>query len=718
MAHCECNACVQAQSNTIFIATIEAPNESKHFFESIKSLILESYLLSFAWLIANRIPWYILYLLHNGTKDIVNASTEDSLGRFRIESLGLQTRPANGPFEIMSCIGGVKCKLTINGGDWQSSKTGILGAGRYASLKASHPHYFMNSILCGHLEPQIFRVSSSLPILADARQLNRGAGQDHLGGEAELFLINTIATSNDSSRYPSLVPPQNSSFKKYPFVLKMFYDSNLGVRELCAVTEALKITRNQGEQLSSRSILAPICAFLYGERFCIIYPRAVCNFRDFIKGTYSPTQPGDIPIPKVDIWPQLAKVAAVLEELHAKKNYHLDLTSQNLLVMDNGDLVISDFGEMGVPRSPSYDTLLKTFTKPGSPDDFFECRLGNPRANSLHTDWEARSKRGGRREYETKDFFQKSFDLYSFGAICFETVVYTIPHLEKYQSKLDIDQICQSSKLRYRDPSIRIGALLRWSDTRTLENEKIVGRVLKKLASVSSRFFLNLKTLGGFKTREESIDYVEIASIIRNLLNPASDVRVNQGTGLGEQLLQCLSRQPIGGPMVLKSKQKASNTVKNCFLVLFKRYKQIQTKLVPTRELCPDPVVPTESSPESKSIIVETDTIIYDYPSVPSWMPFLYRRLSKSLRPVEVFSSLTDGESNQRSYPSFFVNPIKGEIQNPTGDYRMEFQDGRIVRCDFFRPSDTLPSQTRVKKRSFRKMTTTATEIISYAREV
>ncbi|KAK6526986.1 hypothetical protein TWF281_010183 [Arthrobotrys megalospora] len=479
----------------------------------LKKLILDSYLSSFVWLIENKIPWCILYLLHNQTKDVINSSAEDSLKRFSLELPDTHQNMRAGSeesqyYEIQSDIGGLKCSLYIDRISCQSTGD-VLGVPElYHCLRDSHPRYFMKDLFSQALHK--FEDHCSLPILADA-QPHPSNGR----GEGSIFLMFTDI--NDKNM--------------------------LGLREWCTVNEAMKICL----QAPSRSILAPLSAFVWGERFCIIYPRALCDLHSYLTKEYHGAHTvwkKSSRLSSVGLWRELAKVATTLELLHDKGHCHLDLTLSNLLVMGNGDLVISDFGEMGT-KSSYTNWMREIGIQESNLRALGERMTGNPSARPLREEFTSQTPQNQSKEYEElREAFQKSYDLYSFGQVCLLAATYTKLMPESKLIK------CLNEQHDTNEGTIYSCAFFQWSEPggespsrRSLVNKPIIGKLLDDLATENFPFMFR----GGIKyTRKtKKIKYDKISDIIRRLLSPEMNTRALQGSGLGDQLLQCLQQPPI-----------------------------------------------------------------------------------------------------------------------------------------------------------------------------
>ncbi|KAF3146662.1 hypothetical protein TWF703_003933 [Orbilia oligospora] len=485
---------------------------------SLKGLILDSYLSSFVMLIGEGTPSYILYLLLNESKDVPNVSAKISLDRFRLEVLDanqkIQKSYEEGSCKIGYSIGGVNFMLSIDEEYARGSGTGILGREQYRALISSYPRYFMKDLFSQPTALHKFEEHDCLPILDDVKILGRDG---NAGGEAEIYFAD-IEGHGDA--LPS-VALQTGTLKSHLFAVKTFRGSGLaqaqGLREWFSVLKAIKTT----PKTSLKNILAPLSAFLYRETFCIVYPRAICSLEKLLTCT-NPNERPRIEISVEGLWFQLQKIATLMETFHSNGHLHLDLTLANLLVSEKGELILCDFGESGVPSSD-----LSTIEKLGIPnlEGLGQVRIGDILTRVLHKDPEI--KRGN---FTTEEFL-RSYDLASFGRICFEVVVYKVLGWQRsnlYERLNDEDE-----PLKYKP---RKGTLYRCDESeRVLGLKGIVEELLKDVAALEGR-----------------VDYFKVSRVIGNLISPSTEVRLNQEPNLSCEMLQCLpgcpnSLDPIPG---------------------------------------------------------------------------------------------------------------------------------------------------------------------------
>ncbi|KAF3089257.1 hypothetical protein TWF102_009748 [Orbilia oligospora] len=477
-----------------------------------------SELRNFVMLIGEGTPSYILYLLLNESKDVPNVSAKISLDRFRLEVLDanqkIQKSYEEGSCKIGYSIGGVNFMLSIDEEYARGSGTGILGREQYRALISSHPRYFMKDLFSQPTALHKFEEHDCLPILDDVKILGRDG---NAGGEAEIYFAD-IEGHGDA--LPS-VALQTGTLKSHLFAVKTFRGSGLaqaqGLREWFSVLKAIKTT----PKTSLKNILAPLSAFLYRETFCIVYPRAICSLEKLLTCT-NPNERPRIEISVEGLWFQLQKIATLMETFHSNGHLHLDLTLANLLVSEKGELILCDFGESGVPSSD-----LSTIEKLGIPnlEGLGQVRIGDILTRVLHKDPEI--KRGN---FTTEEFL-RSYDLASFGRICFEVVVYKVLGWQRsnlYERLNDEDE-----PLKYKP---RKGTLYRCDESeRVLGLKGIVEELLKDVAALEGR-----------------VDYFKVSRVIGNLISPSTEVRLNQVPNLSCEMLQCLpgcpnSLDPIPG---------------------------------------------------------------------------------------------------------------------------------------------------------------------------
>ncbi|KAF3219678.1 hypothetical protein TWF106_009849 [Orbilia oligospora] len=529
---CNCESCKLNLSSAMFHVTTATVSEASFPISPLKGLILESYLSSFVWLIENGAPWYILYLLVNELKDSPNALTKSSLDRFGLEVLDtnqkIRRSHEGDVYKIESSIGGINVVLYIDEKRARESGTGILGCEQYMALNSSHPRYFMRDLLAQPRALHIFEDHDCLPILGNVKPLKR---VNDAKGEALIYFANIEGL--ESIPPPAMVP-QTRTFKSHPFAIKIFVEDDLtqGLREWISVSKALEIT----SKASLDTILAPLSAFCYRGNFCLVYPRAIYSLERHL--TPVPTNPDrtqrpNIQIQEAKLWYQLAKIAVTLELLHKNGHYHLDITLANLLVFGNGDLKICDFGESGVSTSDlPWIEGLATPKEMVDMEELIQTRTGNPPARTLSNEFKSQRE-------NTRGDCLKSYDIYCFGQVCFETAAYTM--LGWKQSKL-IERLVQEHG--GFEKFIRKGAFYRRCEhTGNLVNKDIIEELLQKLAICQPRTTFD-KSAQLRRRSKENIDYHGISNIIRNLISPSIPVRLNQGSNLPSKILQCLPYHP------------------------------------------------------------------------------------------------------------------------------------------------------------------------------
>ncbi|KAF3178711.1 hypothetical protein TWF225_007744 [Orbilia oligospora] len=514
---CKCESCKRNTSSEMFNISLTESSKTSFPVSSLKGLILDSYLSSFVMLIGEGTPSYILYLLLNESKDVPNVSAKISLDRFRLEVLDanqkIQKSYEEGSCKIGYSIGGVNFMLSIDEEYARGSGTGILGREQYRALISSHPRYFMKDLFSQPTALHKFEEHDCLPILDDVTILGRDG---NAGGEAEIYFAD-IEGHGDA--LPS-VALQTGTLKSHLFAVKTFRGSvqaqAQGLREWFSVLKAIKTT----PKTSLKNILAPLSAFLYRETFCIVYPRAICSLEKLLTCT-NPNERPRIEISVEGLWSQLQKIAALMETFHSNGHLHLDLTLANLLVSEKGELILCDFGESGVPSSD-----LSTIEKLGisNLEGLSQVIIGDILTGVLHKDFKL--KRGK----STKEFL-RSYDLASFGRICFEVVVYKVLRWQRsslYKRLNDEDEPLKSKP--------RKGTLYRCDESGRVSGLKgIVEELLKDVAALEGR-----------------IDYFKVSRIIGNLISPSIEVRLNQEPNLSCEMLQCLpgcpnSLDPIPG---------------------------------------------------------------------------------------------------------------------------------------------------------------------------
>ncbi|RVD86399.1 uncharacterized protein DFL_004678 [Arthrobotrys flagrans] len=654
---CNCDFCKRNMSSAMFNVNVIAAKYPKAGFpvSYLKELILKSYLSTFVWLIANGIPWYILYLLHNEAEDTPNASAKTSLDRFNLGVLDASQKPQRSykddRYRIESCMGGVKFVLYIDEQRARKSKTGVLDDEKYRTLMSSHPQYFMKDLFSERVHR--FEDHDSVPILAEIKKLDRK------GGEASIYFVNIEGNE---------VLPQATTSKSRPFVLKTFIDRAQGVREWCAVMDAILIL----SKASVSNILTPLSAFFYRNWFCILYPRGICSLEEYLTCTKPSIRP-KFEITPEKLWHQLTKIATTLGLLHDNGHYHLDLTLANLLIFDNGALMIGDFGEMGVPSPSPHLSLIKKLgvtdleTYPG---ELNETRIGNPLTRTLSDEFRSQNN-------NTKEGFQlqlKSYDLGCFGRICFEAAAYTTLGLPRSKLYMHLNE--------ERDPSIRLGSFYqRCEPTRTLLKKPIVDRLLNELAlatyPLGSPSSENIQSVE--KSRER-IDYRKLSNIIGNLISPDIKARLDEGFELGNKLLQCFPRRerPLHNtvPIAKGTAPAAPEEVSHCYptslkksrmrviLEYYKRAKKLQT--------------PGEAP--SKCEIAVKEKGFHRYPSAPRWLRFLRPRPSDPPAAMEMILGVP-GEEEVRDRDQSLPNLIDGEFKSTTRSHTTNFVDGETVGC-------------------------------------
>ncbi|KAK6512286.1 hypothetical protein TWF481_001176 [Arthrobotrys musiformis] len=535
---CECNLCNCAKSGAIFNINVipESSTEGKLPISYLQKQILDSYLQSFFWLIKNRIPWYILYLIHNQSKDIPNASAMYSLKRFDLGVLGVDRRDY---CRIKSSTTGVEFVLRFNDQDDTTErpggtelKTNILRGKIHETLLSSHPQYFMKDIFSQPRTVHILEENDSLPILADVAILNRGGtdGADghHSPGEALIVFVgieghgSSVHESFFQPQYKARAEGEDTTFGTptyRPFVVKVFKELSQGVREWWVVNKAVK----RAPKAHRPSVLAPLSAFFCRGRFCIVYPRAICSLEQYLTITLKQARP-QIQIPIEKLWHEVGKLAKTLVSLHKKRCFHLDLTLANLMVMPHGYLTVADFGEMGIPKS-KVPSVLKQLQIPDLElykKDLHGTTFGDPPARTFSDRTGLRGNPQRSEAEKTKQLLNtcKSHDLYSFGQICFEAAMYTILGIER-------PRLYRSLRLEHEDTSLLQRALYRTcKDGRSVEIKKTVDDLLNELARS--------------KEYEKKIDGRGLSRIIRNLFDTNPEARIKEGPKLAARIFQCL----------------------------------------------------------------------------------------------------------------------------------------------------------------------------------
>ncbi|KAK6508381.1 hypothetical protein TWF506_010474 [Arthrobotrys conoides] len=652
----------ELRNAAMFHVTTTTVSKTSFLISPLKGLILESYLSSFVWLIENGIPWYILYLLVNELKDTPNASAKASLDRFRLQvsdvSQDIQKSYKEVIYDIEYSIGGVNFMISINEKRVRESETGILGDEHYKTLNSSHPRYFMRDLLSQPRALHKFEKHDCLPILEDVEILER---IDNAKGEASIYFVDIEGLEN----IPPCLLPQDTAFKSHRFAIKRFFDDDLtlGLREWFSVTKALEIA----SKASIANILAPYSAFTYRGSFYIVYPRAICSLDKYLTCT-NPRERPNIKIPKEKLWYQLTKIAATLELLHDNGQYHLDLTLANLLIFGEGNLMICDFGESGVSGLdlPSIQQLAIdipeiSINPEGILEELSQTRAGNPPARTLSDEFSSQSE-------NTKEDCLKSYDIYSFGQICFETATYTTLGWRQSKLRQHLAEECE----KFEKPS-RLGAFCRRCEHKgTLVNKDVVEKLLNKLSVYPSGTTFG-KMIPPSRKQQEKIDYHEISNIIRNLINPDINVRLGQGFDLTNKIFQCLPHHTGS----LHTPSQAGGAMP----------KEFQTRSVPSPQKSPinsnlkhfemAENLQSPRNPHSKDEIAARSKGFYAYTSTPRWLRFLRSRPPELLAAEEITSGVPDEESWGQSS----TNLINGKSKARTSRYTRRLGEIEIFGC-------------------------------------
>ncbi|KAF3285910.1 hypothetical protein TWF970_009482 [Orbilia oligospora] len=646
---CNCEPCKLNLSSAMFNVTTTTVSKASFPISPLKGLILESYLSSFVWLIENGAPWYILYLLVNELKDSPNALTESSLDRFGVEVLDTKQKIRSREGDICKIeysVGGVDLVLHYDEKRARESRTGILGHEQYRALESSHPRYFMRDLLSQPRALHRFEDHDCLPISENVEILKR---DDNAIGEALIYFADIEGLENIPPPPPTAFP-QTTTFKSHLFAIKRFMEEDLcqGLREWFSVNKALEIT----SKASAENILAPLSAFRYRKSFFIVYPRAICSLDKYLTCTDQKKRP-NIEIPIENLWYQLAKVATTMELLHSKGRHHLDLTLANLLVFENGDLKICDFGESGVSGSDLSSIEEFAHASPEQIKDIMEIltetRTGNPPARTLSSEFKSQAN--------TRGDCLKSYDIYCFGQVCFETATYATLGWERSELRMYLFQ--------EDEKSIRQGAFYRRCEqTGTLVNKDIIEEVLHKLAIYPLQTVFS-KSIQLQRRSKQKIDYHGISTIIRDLISPNIQFRLNQGSGLPNKILQCLPHHPDLRNPILQTRGTSSEEVQNEFLAGCNKGEISSTskhlkgtgKIPPPREL-----------PSNGKIAVVKDPSIHG--STPRWSQFPRPRPPEPLAAEGIVSvpAVLGGEVwNQRSTSLINGEPCKNSTKNSTG---------------------------------------------------
>jgi serine/threonine protein kinase len=117
---------------------------------------------------------------------------------------------------------------------------------------------------------------------------------------------------------------------------------------------------------------------------------------------------------------QLVKeVAKGLEYLHSKQVIHADLHCKNILVDDEGNALLADFGRAKVIGEAGYSTALLAGSAPYMAPELFPS--AEPPESEVNVD----------------ELFSKQSDVYAFAMVCFEIFTNEIPFASYHRRCLD-----------------------------------------------------------------------------------------------------------------------------------------------------------------------------------------------------------------------------------------------------------------------------------------
>ncbi|KAF3133736.1 hypothetical protein TWF569_010422 [Orbilia oligospora] len=139
--------------------------------------------------------------------------------------------------------------------------------------------------------------------------------------------------------------------KKHPFVIKLLLASPIP-RNLKSQTYTKK-KRFDGNcciENIKKYICMDISFFKYGERLCLIYPRALGTLEHLLtEGLACPTSN----ITSLNLWRQLKQVSEGVDFIHKSlKTQHLDLKPSNILIFEEHGSSDRNIGKGGGPASP------------------------------------------------------------------------------------------------------------------------------------------------------------------------------------------------------------------------------------------------------------------------------------------------------------------------------------------------------------------------------
>ncbi|KAF3218610.1 hypothetical protein TWF106_007582 [Orbilia oligospora] len=139
--------------------------------------------------------------------------------------------------------------------------------------------------------------------------------------------------------------------QKHPFVIKLLLASPIPRNlKLQTYKKKQRFDGNCCIENIQKYICMDISFFKYGERLCLIYPRALGTLEHLLTGDFE-CPSGDIT--SLNLWRQLKKVSEGIAFIHKSlKTQHLDLKPDNILIFEEYGSSVKKIGKGSGPASP------------------------------------------------------------------------------------------------------------------------------------------------------------------------------------------------------------------------------------------------------------------------------------------------------------------------------------------------------------------------------